>query len=125
MYLFLSIAFSFCIVAKVTMTAAQTCYYPDGSVSERDTPCRATSQGQASECCAWLDVCLDNSLCLAQDGGEVISRGTCTDRSWQSDQCPKYCQDGIFPTISCAMREMSCSIAPLSVVMEFVDIIIG
>lgn len=79
-------------------TRAQTCYFPDGSESPRDTPCRAASSGQASACCAYFDICLDNSLCLAQTGNEVITRGTCTDRSWQSGECPRYCQDGTLST---------------------------
>ena len=99
MSLFLSITFAVCVLEIVTMTAAQTCYFPDGSVGDRDTPCRATSHGQASACCAWFDICLDNSLCLSQVGNEIVTRGTCTDQSWQSDQCSKYCQDGMFSTI--------------------------
>ena len=124
MYLFLPIAFVFCVLrkVKVTVTALKPCYFPDGSVGDRDTPCKASSRGQASACCAWFDICLDNSLCLSQVDNEVVTRGTCTDQKWQNDQCTKYCQDGMFSTIRCAKHEMSCSLAPLRLVMELVGI---
>ena len=93
---FILIAISTCILGKVSTISAQKCYFPDGSVSSHDTPCRAPSSGQASSCCAYSDVCLDNNLCLAQGGGEAFSRGSCTDREWQSGDCPQFCQDGRF-----------------------------
>lgn len=82
------------------MANAPTCYFPDGSVASRDTPCNsyATSYG-ASACCAYQDVCLDNHLCIAQSGAEVISRGSCTDRTWQSSECCQYCADGNRPLV--------------------------
>ncbi|CAD6584900.1 MAG: hypothetical protein ASARMPREDX12_001783 [Alectoria sarmentosa] len=59
----------------VIMTNAQTCYYPDGSVVARDTPCHSPSIGDgASACCDSGDICLDNNLCLSQGGAELISR---------------------------------------------------
>lgn len=77
------------------MANAQTCYYPDGSVASNDSPCRSSSVGEGpSACCDPADICLNNGLCLAQWGGEVISRGSCTDRSWQSPACSQYCADG-------------------------------
>lgn len=93
MHALIFILISACFLGKATRIAAQTCYFPDGSQSSRDTPCRTPSPGQASACCAYFDICLDNSLCLAQSGNEVVSRGTCTDQSWQSSDCPRYCQD--------------------------------
>ena len=101
-----------CSLEKATRVAAQTCYFPDGSPSPRDTPCRAPSSGQASPCCPYFDICLDNSLCLAQSGNEVVTRGTCTDKSWQSSDCPGYCQDGTLKLIG-ARRE------GLSLVLQF------
>ena len=79
----------------VIMTNAQTCYYPDGSVVARDTPCHSPSIGDgASACCDSGDICLDNNLCLSQGGAELISRGSCTDHTWQSPECSQYCSDG-------------------------------
>lgn len=77
------------------MANAPLCYFPDGSLATRDTPCKSPSlNGGASPCCAFSDVCLDNHLCLAQDGPELITRGSCTDKYWQSPECSQYCSDG-------------------------------
>ena len=91
------IAISVCFSMKATKIRAQTCYFPDGSVSTDDAPCRASSSDQPSPCCKPTDVCLDNALCLAQSGPEGVSRGSCTDKTWQSSECPQYCQDGQLP----------------------------
>ena len=73
---------------------AQTCYFPDKTVAERDTPCHTPTGGGASSCCAEGDICLDNNLCMSQTGYLGFSRGTCTDISWQSGNCSQYCADG-------------------------------
>lgn len=96
MYILTLIAFLICLLEKAVTISAQTCFFPNGDVSSRDTPCRALPSDQASACCAYMDVCLDNGLCLAQQDNEVVSRGSCTDSTWQSDTCPQYCQDGKF-----------------------------
>ncbi len=83
------------ILGNAVIANAQTCYYPDGSVSSRDTPCHSPSVGDgASACCGYPDICLSNGLCLSQWGAEVVSRGSCTDESWQSPECSQYCYDG-------------------------------
>lgn len=109
------ILISACFLVQVITIRAQTCYFPDGSESPRDTPCRAPASGQASACCPYLDVCLDNSLCLAQTGNEVVIRGTCTDRTWQSSDCPRYCQDGTFFCLSLSRQcAGNARVSPLS-----------
>ena len=83
-------------LGNVKTIGAQTCYQPDGTEDPGDNPCRAPSSTQASACCGRSDLCLDNSLCLSQTGtiNGGFWRGTCTDRTWQSVECPRYCQDG-------------------------------
>lgn len=64
------------------------CWYPDGKTIAPDIPCN--DDGSASACCnkdAW---CLDNGLCLVAG---VVSRGSCTDRNWNSEACALYCRD--------------------------------
>lgn len=59
--------FVLCILAiEITTSTAQTCYFPNGEESARDTPCRAPTSGQDSACCYRGDICLDNNLCLPQ-----------------------------------------------------------
>ena len=115
MYALSLIAISVCFSMKATTIRAQTCYFPDGSISYRDTPCRASSYGQASPCCAVMDICLDNALCLAQQGSEVISRGSCTDSTWRSTECAQYCQDGQLPQYH-AISEISLLPVPFLIV---------
>ena len=78
------------------MVSGQTCYFPDGSKATSDTACHDPSPGDngASACCNSLDACLESHLCLEQSGGPMISRGSCTDQTWQSQECSQYCADG-------------------------------
>ena len=94
--MFLLVVSAICFLINAMTVDAQQCYLPDGSKSP-DTPCRPQSSDQASACCLSHDVCLDNSLCLAQSGYGAMTRGSCTDPTWQSEGCPRYCQDGKFP----------------------------
>ena len=105
-------AIAVCFLEKVTTIGAQTCYFPDGSVADHNTPCRAPSANQASACCAYSDICLDNSLCLAQSGHGVIWRGSCTDQTWQSIECARYCQDSKLNDHKCEKPEIPFLLAP-------------
>ena len=91
---------SICFLINAMTVDAQQCYLPNGSKSP-DTPCRPQSSDQASACCRSTDICLDNSLCLAQTGYALLTRGSCTDPTWQSDECPRDYQDGKIPEIPC------------------------
>jgi hypothetical protein len=77
---------SFLFVAATT--AAQSCYYPDGSLAP-DTPCTTTS-GHAA-CCGPAATCLDDGLCFHRG---ILSRGSCTDENWESEACAGYCRTG-------------------------------
>ena len=80
-------------IAETTAQSGPSCYSPDRTLTEQDSPCDLSSEESA--CCNRNDICLDNHLCLPQSSPlrNIIYRGTCTDSSWQSDACPKYCQD--------------------------------
>ena len=67
---------------------AQTCHYPDGTLSG-DVPCDST-QGESS-CCGSTSFCLSDGLCL---NGNIVSRASCTDRTWSSEACAAYCTTG-------------------------------
>jgi hypothetical protein len=72
--------------------SAQTCYFPNGQQAIHDTACTANS----SICCQRGATCLGNGLCFDPFGSAVggYIRGSCTDRSWQSSNCPQYCTYG-------------------------------
>lgn len=69
--------------------SSRTCYWPNGGGTAKDhIPCKTTS-GQ-SACCKSDHYCFDNGLCL--DNSQMTTyRGSCTDRSWGSSACAKYC----------------------------------
>ncbi|KAI9780835.1 MAG: hypothetical protein M1839_006462 [Geoglossum umbratile] len=78
------------------LVAAQTqqCYYPNGAVAKDYTYAVCNSTTTQSACCipSEGDVCLSNDLCYWPSGNYPF-RGACTDKSWTSDACPKYCLD--------------------------------
>ncbi|KKY18608.1 hypothetical protein UCDDS831_g05889 [Diplodia seriata] len=71
--------------------AEDSCYYPDGSVADKDIPCGSSSSDTA--CCPYGWTCLDTGIC-SLDSLDYITRYTCTDQSWDSSACPQYCLDG-------------------------------
>ena len=98
--MFLVLIFLLLLTVQIQQTLTQTCYLPNRDVVPADTPCRAPTPGQASACCNRIDICLDNGLCLPQGSSEnVFYRGTCTDSTWRSDGCAKYCQDSECPLL--------------------------
>jgi hypothetical protein len=88
------------IMLLTTVVSAQQCYTPDGSAST-DVPCN--SSAPFSACCTSTGYCLSNGLCI--DSG-IISRGSCTDKTWKSGSCAPYRQDSN-PSGGCA--RMSCT----------------
>lgn len=79
------------ITAPVTTAALLNCYYPDGTTTAPGhTPCNTTIS--ASACCAPEDSCSTSGLCLGRTGFSY--RGSCTDKTWASGNCPSECQKG-------------------------------
>ena len=76
---------------SIVIMSGQKCYYPNGDDSKQDDiPC---GEGDGVACCPENWECLGNGVChLAAQN--YYSRFTCTDKSWQSDGCPKFCTEG-------------------------------
>jgi hypothetical protein len=75
-----------------TRAEAPLCFYPDGSQAQSDHACHLTSE--FSFCCAIGDNCLDNKLCVTKsDDPQPYNRGSCTDKTWNSPECPRFCLD--------------------------------
>lgn len=70
-----------------------SCFYPNGAHADHDYACNLTSE--VSFCCGINDVCLENKICVGNgyDGSTAMpwNRGSCTDPTWQSPDCPKFC----------------------------------
>lgn len=78
--------------------AQKGCFYPNGVRAGADFPC--DPEAADSACCGVGEVgtvCLTNGLCRRPNGN--IIRGSCTDRSWNSPECPKFCL-GRYPITS-------------------------
>lgn len=74
------------IVTLAARSAAQQCYYPNGSAApDTEKPC---SSAQGSACCPESWQCLDNGLCYYPPDN-LHGRYSCTDKSWNSPGCPK------------------------------------
>ena len=76
----------------VRLAMAQTCYFPNGTSSPDFIPC--DTGGEHSACCTPTDECLTNGLCRPSTADSLSNefwRDLCTDPTWESDACPKYC----------------------------------
>lgn len=71
--------------------ANQTCYYPDGSIAQGDKPC---GNGTDVACCGSGGICLSNGLCMDVAQPNTLARSSCTDKTWNSGNCPNYCLQG-------------------------------
>ena len=80
------LAFAALISSSVGSTS---CWYPDSVTIAPDTPC--ITNGSASACCNPNAFCLENGLCY-EDG--VVTRSSCTDKSWTDPACPSFCAQG-------------------------------
>jgi hypothetical protein len=75
----------------ISCVRADLCYLPDGSEIGGLRICDPTAP--ASACCAPGDECTAAGLCKAGNDGDNnwMWRGTCSDKTWESEYCPRYC----------------------------------
>jgi len=79
------------VLALLSTAVALECYYPDGKIGSGLVPCNTTAS--VTHCCRKPDVCLTNGLCYSSIGS-IIRRG-CTDKTWNSTECPsEICTTG-------------------------------
>lgn len=95
---------SFVLGFLASIVASRSCYFPNGNLAVGDTPCRDEA---ASACCGPDAICLTNGLCISVQQPYVIARGSCTDDSWQSSDCPNRCKNGQF-SVTCDKWRLSC-----------------
>lgn len=82
-----------CISAFVALllmlpSVLATCYYPNGTESPDDD----ISCPNSKACCPKDAFCLSNGLCWSSLN--FLLRASCTDQSWTSPDCARYCLDG-------------------------------
>jgi hypothetical protein len=84
----LSVILTSYILPALADTGVPLCYYPDGGTAKGDYACNLTAEH--SFCCAVGYNCLDNKICVAV-GNSNWNRGSCTDKTWNSPECPQFC----------------------------------
>jgi hypothetical protein len=83
------------LFVSLLRTSAAICYYPNGDPSPQDLPCQ--DETDHSTCCGPGYACLSNHICMATGLERQIpnaakyDRGSCTDKTWRSSQCPNFC----------------------------------
>ena len=65
-----------------------TCHWPNGDISPKDSAC--TDTGRPSACCPVGWECLSNNLCY-NELAKTYERTSCTDRSWDDMTCLGMC----------------------------------
>lgn len=100
---YLPLVFSLVFFLQPWRILAQTCYFPNGAIATNDIAC---TNGPAAICCEFTATCLDNELCFNPFGSAVggYIRGSCTDISWESPSCPRFCNEGELLELSNIMK---------------------
>ncbi|KAF2643269.1 hypothetical protein P280DRAFT_367648, partial [Massarina eburnea CBS 473.64] len=79
-------------VFALSSRAASECYFPNGDLSGSDTICNPNAL--VSSCCYDNQACMSNGLCMSNphDASKArLHRGTCSDKTWKSGNCPREC----------------------------------
>lgn len=85
-------------LANFLPVVSSTCYMPNGNTTN-DAACGGDATGSA--CCGPGYACLSNNICALTEhvSSEVAKtspfyvRGGCTDETWASKDCPKFCRN--------------------------------
>jgi hypothetical protein len=72
-----------------------SCFLPNGQPADGLVPCNSTAS--ASHCCRQGDVCLSNGFCFSAGLNALVRRG-CTDKTFNSTECPQECSIGMVVT---------------------------
>lgn len=87
------------LVTLASCLQGSTCYNDNGVIIEDDVPC--SPNAEQSFCCGKYWTCLDGGFCSDQNTTQLVgtqdtllARATCTDRTFKSDACPKFCLGG-------------------------------
>ena len=74
------------------LQVSSLCYLPDGDSAPDDTPCDPSAS--VSMCCNEGWKCYTKDLCTGPYN--ILKWGSCTDKTWNSRDCPQICQKGTF-----------------------------
>lgn len=101
----------FILLHHARFIACRDCYDMDGRVMPGDIACHAGLEH--SFCCGSMWTCLTQGICsdlnttdsaISGTAIPALQRATCTDPTWSTDQCPKFCptsKQASSPSSSC------------------------
>jgi len=78
------------LLLSVVVGVDATCFDTFGNAMDSAfVPCDPSAK--VTHCCSSADYCLSNGLCLNAGANNVMSQQGCTDQTWGSPPCRKYC----------------------------------
>lgn len=81
------------ILSALVQDSLQQCYNHDGGIMPHDIKCAeyASDNDSAVPCCESGRSCLPNGMCSNSETDPNPMQASCTDNSWKSPHCPKFC----------------------------------
>ncbi len=80
------------VLLHANYCSSQQCYNSDRNIAKDNIPCYPDRN--VSFCCGKGWACLNNKLCQQQISDDqqssITARGSCTDQTWESDDCPRF-----------------------------------
>jgi hypothetical protein len=94
-----SLALAVALLWSAAAATNSTCYFPNGKESNGGV---CNPNAEVSACCGPTFICLSNGLCKpGPDSKKTYSynfyRSACTDASFNSSSCPRFCTDCMLP----------------------------
>jgi hypothetical protein len=93
---FFDLSTFFLVLFTLVQRSLQQCYNMDGSIAAHHIACTgfASASDASVPCCEPGRTCLPNGMCSSSGGDPDLERESCTDQTWKSDNCPKFCGQG-------------------------------
>jgi hypothetical protein len=87
---------SLLVLFALVQCSLQQCYNMDGSIAAHHIACTefASASDALVPCCEPGRTCLPNGMCSSSASDPNLERESCTDQTWKSDNCPKFCGQG-------------------------------
>jgi hypothetical protein len=84
------------VIFALVQCSLQQCYNMDGSIAAHHIACTgfASASDASVPCCEPGRTCLPNGMCSSSGSDPNLERESCTDQTWKSDNCPKFCGQG-------------------------------
>ena len=89
---------------RFSANADSQCFYPDGTLQKGDVPCLDSGisycGGKSWHCGNTKKLCSIPQDETISGASEVFYRTSCTDKTWKSSECPKFCDSMCYLNVS-------------------------